>query len=541
MFLEDKAAGTDVLANLNRFVQAAMLFGMGIQLTEDDERSLKQVVEPAYAALGLANDFFSFDKEYAEHLKQAKMNEQDQAPITNCVWLCMGWHNLSAEEAKGVVRDETIRQEQEFAARKQAFIRSQQCTSRTQKCLDGLSQVLIGNIVWSLRCPRYYPELRYDANAAVENQVLALSHPRCQDLQAACSEASCMTSLSLGGKAGADGIDTPMQSNPSTPQETDVSSGELGNPAKAIIPSHPVLRSQSVLPDDLVRAPFDWCASAPSKQFRSSLIDALNIWTRVQLRSLQTIKDIGSQLHNASLLLDVRRGRPAAYTVYGVAATINSANFAILEASSQLQNLDSRSSVIFHERMRQLYIGQSYDLRWTRHKSCPSLGEYIQVIDGKTGGLLQLLVGLMLSNTGHTISSCQGSCLEELITLIGRLFQIRDDYQNLRSFEYENMKGFAEDLDEGKYSYPMVVALSEENTSKSVIESILAGHEPSIGLSRALKLAIRGEMEACGAFAETLRAIKELEAEIFRIIDAVEEIFEQKNWALRWLVKSMQV
>jgi ophiobolin F synthase len=253
-------------------------------------------------------------------------------------------------------------------------------------------------------------------------------------------------------------------------------------------------------------------------------------------------------LHNASLLLDdiedrspLRRGRPAAYTVFGVAETINSANFAILEATRQTQDLNSESSLVFHQRMRELYISQSYDIRCARHKTCPSLEECTAMIDGKTGGLLQLLVGLMLSNAANPMPSCQASRLGELITLIGRLFQIRDDYQNLNSPEYESAKGFGEDLDEGKFSYPMVVALSLESRSKNLIESILAGCEPSVGPSKAMKLVVRGEMEACGALAATVQAIKELEAEITQRIDAIEVALEQKSWVLRWLVKSLCV
>lgn len=212
--------------------------------------------------------------------------------------------------------------------------------------------MIIGNIVWSLRCPRYHPLFGYDANAAIDNHMLALSQPSLDDVQAACMKISCMTPPSPGCTAIVDG---------------------------------------------LVRAPYDWCINAPSKQFRPSMIDALNIWTCARLRPLETIKDIDSKLQNASLLLDdigdrspLRRGRPAAHTVYGVAETINSANLAILEATSQIQSLHSQSSVVFYEQMRQIYIGQSDDLRWTRHRSCPLLDEYMQMIDGKTGGLLQL-------------------------------------------------------------------------------------------------------------------------------------------------------
>ena len=43
-----------------------------------------------------------------------------------------------------------------------------------------------------------------------------------------------------------------------------------------------------------------------------------------------------------------------------------------------------------------------------------------------------------------------------LVDLIGVLFQIRDDYMNLQADEYATNKGFAEDLTEGKFSFPIV-------------------------------------------------------------------------------------
>lgn len=42
------------------------------------------------------------------------------------------------------------------------------------------------------------------------------------------------------------------------------------------------------------------------------------------------------------------------------------------------------------------------------------------------------------------------------MNLIGILFQIRDDYQNLSSPEYLNNKGMCEDLTEGKFSFPII-------------------------------------------------------------------------------------
>lgn len=43
-----------------------------------------------------------------------------------------------------------------------------------------------------------------------------------------------------------------------------------------------------------------------------------------------------------------------------------------------------------------------------------------------------------------------------LVNLIGIIYQIRDDYQNLSSNEYSQNKGLAEDLTEGKFSFPVI-------------------------------------------------------------------------------------
>ena len=47
----------------------------------------------------------------------------------------------------------------------------------------------------------------------------------------------------------------------------------------------------------------------------------------------------------------------------------------------------------------------------------------------------------------------------ELTSLLGLYFQIRDDYANLRLDEYSENKSFAEDLTEGKFSFPIIHAI----------------------------------------------------------------------------------
>lgn len=83
--------------------------------------------------------------------------------------------------------------------------------------------------------------------------------------------------------------------------------------------------------------------------------------------------------------------------------------------------------------MEALIFGQSLELYWKFHKQCPSMSEYLVMIDNKTGGFFRLVIRLMIAE-----APCSASCADKLAhfaTVLGRFYQIRDDYQNLVSAE----------------------------------------------------------------------------------------------------------
>lgn len=61
-----------------------------------------------------------------------------------------------------------------------------------------------------------------------------------------------------------------------------------------------------------------------------------------------------------------------------------------------------------------------------------------------------------MNNNNRNIS------LDTLVNQLGKYFQIRDDYKNLTA-EYTTQKGLCEDLDEAKFSFPLVYALSQSH------------------------------------------------------------------------------
>lgn len=57
------------------------------------------------------------------------------------------------------------------------------------------------------------------------------------------------------------------------------------------------------------------------------------------------------------------------------------------------------------------------------------------------------------------VADCDSDFLG-LVDLLGIIFQIRDDYQNLQSDLYSKNKGFCEDLTEGKFSFLIIHSIN---------------------------------------------------------------------------------
>ncbi|EIW70314.1 hypothetical protein TREMEDRAFT_43883 [Tremella mesenterica DSM 1558] len=225
--------------------------------------------------------------------------------------------------------------------------------------------------------------------------------------------------------------------------------------------------------------PFTYISSSPGKEIRPKFIDAFNLWLKVDEGDLDVIRKVVNMLHNASLLMDdvednseLRRGLPVAHTIYGVPQTINSANYVYFLAMQELLRLQSGSEKkgkgvdlmgVVTEELLNLHRGQGLDLYWRDSLTCPSEEEYVQMVLGKTGGLFRLAVKLMMAK-----SDCDVDFVP-LVNLISVFFQIRDDYMNLQSREYEDNKGFAEDLTEGKFSFPVVHGVRADQSNRQVL------------------------------------------------------------------------
>ena len=76
----------------------------------------------------------------------------------------------------------------------------------------------------------------------------------------------------------------------------------------------------------------------------------------------------------------LRRGIPVAHSIYGVASTINAANYVLLKGLKKVQSLNHPDAItVATEQLLDLYYGQGLEICWRDNYTCPSLEEYKQM------------------------------------------------------------------------------------------------------------------------------------------------------------------
>lgn len=92
----------------------------------------------------------------------------------------------------------------------------------------------------------------------------------------------------------------------------------------------------------------------------------------------------------------LRRGLPVAHSIFGVAQTINTANYAYFLAQQELNKLECAAAYeVFTEELLRLHQGQGMDIYWRDSSLCPTEEGYFEMVGNKTGGLFRLAVRLM--------------------------------------------------------------------------------------------------------------------------------------------------
>ncbi|KAL9023946.1 MAG: hypothetical protein Q9196_006867 [Gyalolechia fulgens] len=272
--------------------------------------------------------------------------------------------------------------------------------------------------------------------------------------------------------------------------------------------------------EQILLGPFEYMMNHPGKDIRRRLIAGFNAWLQVPPTSLEIITKVIGMLHTASLLIDdvednslLRRGIPVAHSIFGTAQTINSANYVYFQGLQELLKLGNPEVVrIYAEELCNLHRGQGMDLYWRDTLTCPSEEDYLEMVGNKTGGLFRLAVKIMQAESLNNETD-----YIPLVSVIGLLFQIRDDYLNLHSETYTSNKGLCEDLTEGKFSFPIIHAIRQEPGNKQLVNILRQKTTDEEVKKYAVKyMDERGSFEYCKV---RLRELKERAEEMVEVVD----------------------
>lgn len=126
-----------------------LTFAMALTIPPDELDTCMQLARPGYAAISLTNDLYSWRKERID----AKAAGQDY--VFNAIWVIMREKNCSEEEALETCKDEIRKYIEEFDgivedAKKMVLAKD------TQAYLEAVRLSHVGNLVWSIYCPRYH-------------------------------------------------------------------------------------------------------------------------------------------------------------------------------------------------------------------------------------------------------------------------------------------------------------------------------------------------------------------------------------------------
>ncbi|KAH6641834.1 isoprenoid synthase domain-containing protein [Chaetomium tenue] len=434
-----------------------VLFAMGLAIPEDQQQTCLELSEAFWLQFALTNDCHSWERE------RKAASDSGQPSVTNAVWVLMNKHAMSCEEAKQACRDKASQYAAEYVRVVEAAKARDDLCRDAKRLLEWFRNAISGNIVWGLQCPRY------NADRTLTAAQLELADAIQADETLGWiwgQEKKAMRGIAEHPKA-----DTNRNIAKCTATNGAVTTGIVINGD-----SHQkmeVVQDFPSLGTDVLEEPSRYIDSLPGKGIRHKAIQALNVWYRVPPQQAAIISKAVDLLHGASLMLDdiedsscLRRGKPAAHLVFGTMQTINSAGFRFLNALEEVRKLDSQRCMdVFCQELQDLYVGQSHDLSWTCTLSCPTEEEYLAMVDGKTAGLFRMLAR-MLDAQSSSPTKPDVALITRFMTLLGRFFQIRDDYMNLTSADYTKQKGFCEDLDEGKYSLPIIHALGRSDDSR---------------------------------------------------------------------------
>ncbi|KAF1942791.1 geranylgeranyl pyrophosphate synthase [Clathrospora elynae] len=516
-------------------------YGMGIRLTTKDQELIKHVMEPIEEALMLTNDYWSWDREYEDWKTNGNR-------LVNVIDVVRRTRSIPIDAAREIVKQMIIHTEQEYVKRKTEFYKQHPDLSLDlRRWIEAGGCVVSGSHYWATSAPRHHVRFR-------ESSAQELSSPDISS-EASVSSKTCSSHTSFAPDECGDPEASEVQVSTRALKKDDGKRGQKRRYVEDELHQNGLKKKVHTelgweMPDDMaIQSPCRYIRSLPSKGVRSMLIEALNVWIQAPRESVKAVEQLIRLLHDASLILDdieddspLRRGKAATHLIFGHSQAINSANFMFVQAVQEARKLSNPQAVdIVLRELERLHLGQSWDLFWKHNLISPTEEEYMNMVDSKTGGLFRMLLQLIAGEKEQS-PKCDMERLIRLVALLGRFFQVRDDYVNLKSATYTEQKGFCEDLDEGKFSYPIVHFMQHAPAMLRAQVTSIFRQRPSGGtgrettpMTKEVKQHVLDLLESAGTFEAVLNLMRQMEVEITTEIGRLEEITGESNPML-WLV-----
>jgi len=192
--------------------------------------------------------------------------------------------------------------------------------------------------------------------------------------------------------------------------------------------------------------------------------------------NVETMKDFVAVVefcHEGSIMVDdiedcgeIRRGKPCTHKIFGEDIAINAGNFMyfipMLVFMRHQDDFDEKTLIkawnVFAQEMINIHAGQAMDIFW--HKGMAEdidENKYMQMCAYKTGCLTRMSAKLasVLSGAGNEQTEKLGKFAE----MVGIGFQIQDDILSAIGSEFQDKKGYGDDITEGKRTLIVIHAL----------------------------------------------------------------------------------
>jgi hypothetical protein len=125
-----------------------LTFGLDLTIPQSEVETCMLLARPAYEAISLVNDIYSWPKERAD----AASSGQDY--VFNAVWVIMRERDCDEASALRICRDMTLQLLRKYEHIMDG-LKNHGLSPQSRQYLEAVRQSYVGNLVWSIYCPRY--------------------------------------------------------------------------------------------------------------------------------------------------------------------------------------------------------------------------------------------------------------------------------------------------------------------------------------------------------------------------------------------------